>query len=88
MLSCRETTRLASEALDRKLTFRERMGMAMHLLMCPLCRRARRMMAFLREAARRRWAALQTEAASSAGPGLSPEARQRITRALGGPPSS
>jgi hypothetical protein len=70
VLSCRETTRLASEALDRKLTFGERMGMGMHLLMCPLCRRARRMMSFLREVTRRRWAALQTETASPAGPGL------------------
>jgi hypothetical protein len=87
MLSCRETTRLASEALDRKLTFGERMGMAMHLLMCPLCRRARRMMLFLREVLRRRWTALQTETASRAGPTLSSEARQRIRRALGGPPS-
>jgi hypothetical protein len=87
MLSCRETTRLASEALDRKLTFGEWMGMRMHLLMCPLCRRARQMMVFLRAVMRRRWMALQTEPASRAGPALSPEARQRIRSALGVPPS-
>lgn len=41
MRSCREMTRLISESLDRKLTFRERLELRFHVLMCGVCRRFR-----------------------------------------------
>jgi hypothetical protein len=53
MISCRETTRLVSQGLDRELAFGERVALRMHLVICLGCRRAGRQMAFLREAVRR-----------------------------------
>ncbi|WP_404343199.1 zf-HC2 domain-containing protein [Vreelandella venusta] len=38
MLMCREATRLMSLKLDRKLTFRERTALRVHLTMCGACR--------------------------------------------------
>lgn len=37
--SCEEVARLASEALDRRLTLRERIAMRMHFTICYFCRR-------------------------------------------------
>lgn len=53
MLSCREATRLASESLDRRLSWRERLRLRMHFFLCEACTIARRRMLFLRQAARR-----------------------------------
>ncbi len=36
MLNCREVTQLASESLDRKLTWKEHIGLRFHLMMCKL----------------------------------------------------
>lgn len=52
MLSCRETTRLVSQGLDRELAFGERVALRLHLAICLGCRRAQRQMAFLRRAVR------------------------------------
>jgi hypothetical protein len=38
-LSCREASRLASEALDRPLTKRERWALGFHKFLCRNCRR-------------------------------------------------
>lgn len=38
MYSCREASRIASEALDRKLTLQERINLRMHLFVCDMCR--------------------------------------------------
>jgi predicted anti-sigma-YlaC factor YlaD len=53
LLSCRETTRLVSQGLDRELAFGERVALRVHFAMCLGCRRASRQMAFLRRAMRR-----------------------------------
>jgi Putative zinc-finger len=50
MLSCKETTRLVSQGLDRDLGFAERVALRVHLAYCVGCRRARRQMRFLRRA--------------------------------------
>jgi len=50
-LSCRDAVRLQSDALDRPLTFGERLGLRIHLLLCKWCRRYRRQISFLRTAA-------------------------------------
>ena len=52
LLSCRETTRLVSQGLDRELAAGERVALRVHFLYCLGCRRANRQMAFLRRAVR------------------------------------
>ena len=49
MLSCKEATRLCSEALDRTLDLRERLTLRMHLMMCSACTNYREHMAWLRQ---------------------------------------
>lgn len=44
MLSCKQASRLASEALDRRLPLRSRIGLRMHLLVCSACRTVSRQM--------------------------------------------
>jgi predicted anti-sigma-YlaC factor YlaD len=39
MLSCKETSYLASKKLDEKLTKSERLGFWLHIALCSLCRR-------------------------------------------------
>jgi len=53
MPSCRESTRLMSEARERPLSVRERMALRMHLAVCSGCRRFNRQIDVLREASRR-----------------------------------
>jgi hypothetical protein len=52
ILSCKETTRLVSQGLDRQLAFGERVALRVHFAICLGCRRTQRQMAFLREAVR------------------------------------
>ena len=52
MLNCRSTTRLVSEAQERRLTVRERMGLGFHLMMCSGCRNFSEQIPFLRQAMR------------------------------------
>jgi hypothetical protein len=83
MPSCKEVTRLASESLDRKLSFRQRMAVGVHMLLCSACSRFRRQMLFLREVGRRLAVGESTgPAALDDANGLSAEARERIRRAL------
>ncbi len=49
MLSCKEATRLMSEAQDRDLAITETLGLEMHLLICSGCRRYREQMNFLHQ---------------------------------------
>lgn len=52
MLTCKEASALATKAMDGKLTFRERVGLRLHIMMCGLCRRYVRDTKRLREAIR------------------------------------
>jgi len=52
MLTCKETTRLVSQGLDRELAFGERVALRLHLAVCLGCRRARSQMRFVRKAVR------------------------------------
>ena len=54
MMNCRQATRLMSEELDRPLTWRERLALRLHTLMCGGCHQYREQMAFLRKALRSR----------------------------------
>jgi len=54
MRSCREETELMSQALDRPLSFGERLQLGLHLIFCKGCRATGRHLAFL-QAATRAW---------------------------------
>ena len=38
MMSCEKAARMISEGKDRPLSFREKLGLRMHLAMCAMCR--------------------------------------------------
>lgn len=75
MLSCHEAAMLMSRPRDARLSWRERLGLHLHLLVCQACRRARVQLAFLRRAARR--------ADTDLGPTLPDAARRRIAESIG-----
>ncbi|HJS38923.1 MAG TPA: zf-HC2 domain-containing protein [Burkholderiales bacterium] len=52
IISCKESTRLVSQGLDRELAFNERVALRVHSAICVGCRRAGRQMEFLRRAVR------------------------------------
>jgi hypothetical protein len=47
ILSCKEAARLASQALDRRLGFGERVALRVHLAICHGCTNFSRQIAFL-----------------------------------------
>lgn len=49
MLNCKETTRLASDRFERRLTLWERVNFLMHLMMCPFCRLFARQIGWLHD---------------------------------------
>jgi hypothetical protein len=77
-LRCQQATRLQSEAMDRRLSFFQKLGLRLHLFLCKWCRRYGEQLKFLRSAARE-----SEEHESRQEPErLSPEARQRIKQRL------
>jgi predicted anti-sigma-YlaC factor YlaD len=52
MLSCKEASRLVSQSQDRRLGWRERVALRLHLAVCDACREFSRQMAWLRQALR------------------------------------
>jgi hypothetical protein len=78
LCSCRDASRLQSEALDKELSFFQRLGLSLHLLICKWCRRYGKQIRFLRGVAHD-----HSENLSEAVPQkLSPEARERIKQRL------
>ncbi|WP_127476115.1 zf-HC2 domain-containing protein [Sulfurivermis fontis] len=53
MLTCKHATKLMSQAQDRPLTLRERIGLRLHLMMCSGCTQFERQLHFIRTACRR-----------------------------------
>ena len=49
-LKCREAARLASQRMDRPLSFGERASLRLHLAICDGCTNFSRQIAFLRKA--------------------------------------
>ena len=75
---CREASRMQSEALDHPLSFRQRIGLRIHLFLCKWCNRYGRQLRFLRSAAHQQEqhnVCMPTQA-------LRPEARERIKQRL------
>lgn len=79
MLTCKDATRLISERQERPLGFRERLGLRMHILMCVYCRRFERQIELMRKAMRVLGRRVR---ADTEGADLTPEARERIRKAL------
>jgi hypothetical protein len=50
LLTCKEATSLASQGLDRRLGFVERISLRVHLAVCDGCSRVTRQFAFMRKA--------------------------------------
>jgi hypothetical protein len=76
--SCREATRLQSEAMDRPLQLRQRIGLRIHLVLCRWCRRYGRQIGFLRSAAHEHEKHDQTLSPQT----LRPEAKERMKERL------
>lgn len=53
MLSCKQATHIMSQQQDRTLSWRERLNLKMHLLLCSGCRQFDRQMDLIRQAMRR-----------------------------------
>jgi hypothetical protein len=79
MLTCKETALLVSQSYDRRLSWRERLGVRLHLVVCDACTHFRRQMDFLRRAISR-FAQEREEIEMEVK--LSSRARERITREL------
>ena len=76
--TCRDASRLQSEALDGRLTMTQRWGLRLHLLLCKWCRRYGRQISFLRQAAHEH----PDELTEASGKPLTAESRERIKRRL------
>jgi len=81
LLSCKDTSRLISDAMDRALPFHIRIRMRLHLLICALCQRYQQQLSLVRNVLRSSGAKLD-DADRSEALSLSPEAKARIHRAL------
>ncbi len=79
MPNCRETARLVSESMDRKLPLFKRMTIWLHLRMCRYCRRFEQQLAKIRQISRYINQHLEALDSSAA---LPDEARERIRTAL------
>lgn len=79
MLSCKSSSRLVSEAQERSLTRRERLGLRLHLMMCGNCRRFERQIQILRKGVA---LLIHSEDKEVEDQSLGPEARERIRRAI------
>ena len=81
MISCKDTTLLISESMDHTLPLGKRFAKRVHLMMCVLCARYERQLFMLREIFKR--AGTEEDFPGPDDVTLSPEAKERIQKALG-----
>ena len=74
--TCKETTALASRAMDQRLPFSDRMALRLHLAICENCARFNRQLQEMRRLFR------EEPATDDHAAGLTAEARQRIAAEL------
>ncbi len=77
-LSCKEAARLQSQAMTRPLSFSERLGLGLHLLICSWCRRFGAQVKLLHSTMNE----FPEHEYAEPSLGLSVEARERIERRL------
>jgi hypothetical protein len=73
IVTCKETSMLASRAMDERLPFADRLALRMHLAICRNCARFNQQLQEMRRLFR-----AETGVDEAIAPGLTPEARQRI----------
>jgi Putative zinc-finger len=79
MLTCKQASLLVSQSYDRRLSWRERLGVRIHLAICDACTQFTRQMDFLRKAMQR----FRLEQVETVQPTrISAEALERIARYL------
>lgn len=78
MMNCQQTSRLLSQGLDRPLSFKERLSLRLHLLMCDACRHFAEQLRFLRQAA----AEVEMRTLTNECLRLGERARERIKQAM------
>lgn len=76
--SCKEMTERISESMERRLSFRQRIGVRLHFLICIWCRRYQKQLLFIRNILR----GDPEKIGENLPGGLSPEARRRMKEAL------
>jgi len=81
MFSCRRASRLMSDAQDRRLTWRERVSLRVHLCICRYCRKAQKHFRFLQSLGQLWHQHGEGEGAETR---LPDDARQRILERLRG----
>ena len=81
MLSCKDVTRLLSEAMDRSLPLGKRIGVRLHLLICTFCARYERQLLQIRKTVRR-LVEMEETAGGPLGEPLSEGAKERIRKSL------
>ncbi len=82
MLTCKETARLISEGLDRKLSLWTRMNLRLHLMMCGACSAYRRQVELLNRVVRRRFDESAVDETVPDAPPCPDEAKHRIAESL------
>lgn len=75
---CREAARLASQAIDRRLSLGQRLALGLHLSVCAACRAYRRQIIAIDRLMRGRSSTIADDGTIR----LDPAARQRISEAL------
>ncbi|GAB4191367.1 MAG: hypothetical protein Kow00105_05430 [Phycisphaeraceae bacterium] len=82
MLTCKETARLISDGLNRKLSLWQRLNLWMHLMMCGACSAYRRQVENLNRIIRKRFADQVDESSMASRTSCPDEAKRRITESL------
>ena len=79
MISCDHASRLASKAMDSKLTLGEKISLRMHLLACGFCREFEKQLISIRSILQTRSGEIPTDPAE---PKLSQDARERLQKSI------
>jgi hypothetical protein len=79
VISCRWAAKLITRSLDDVLPFRQRVGLALHELVCSACRRFRRQIAKIDKAAAQLIGEVLMPSRQAA---LPPETKERIRRLI------
>ncbi len=82
--TCKEATKMASYAMEKKLPLRERFGYRMHLLICGLCMRYVKQLQLMRDVSQQHTVKIGTDAVAPASK-LSQQARERMKQTLHAP---
>ena len=78
MLTCKNTSRLISEAQERQLSLKERINLRLHIWMCNNCRRFEKQIISMRKIMQLKW----TQDSSPVNKQLPDDAQERISQNL------